>query len=292
VILSSNTCLDVFDYPRSLLEEHNLFLLPGADLAMKSIGAMVRWVDRAQNHGVRVAPPTRDSTLVDTATIGAWAEDEGRDLLRLAGVPVVPSELVTTVADAIDAALEFGYPVAMKVCSRDIPHKTDVGGVRLGVAGAKHVHDAFEAIIKSCAQKAPDAEVRGVLISPMRPTGIDLLVGVTWDDTFGPVLTVGLGGVWVEVMKDVSVRVLPVSDHEVHGMLLDLRGSTLLAGGRGSAPVDLEALTRVIQSIASAAMALGNRLEALEVNPLRIGDAGMEALDVLVTTRGASDDRA
>jgi hypothetical protein len=126
----------------------------------------------------------------------------------------------------------------------------------------------------------------------MRPAGIDLLVGVTWDDTFGPVLTVGLGGVWVEVMKDVSVRVLPVSDQEVHGMLLDLRGSTLLAGGRGSAPVDLEALTRVIQSIASAALALGDRLEALEVNPLRIGDAGMEALDVLVTTRGASDDRA
>jgi hypothetical protein len=116
----------------------------------------------------------------------------------------------------------------------------------------------------------------------MREPGLELLVGVTSDPTFGPVLTVGLGGIWVEVLKDSSLRVLPVARSEVTEMLEELKGVSLLKGGRGTKPVDLDGLSHVILSISQAALTLGPSLDALEVNPLRITQHGIEALDALV----------
>jgi succinyl-CoA synthetase beta subunit len=176
--------------------------------------------------------------------------------------------------------------VALKVCSRDILHKSDVGGVALGADGAGEVRAAYDRVVGSARAAVPGADVRGVLVSPMREAGLELLVGVTTDPTFGPVLTVGLGGIWVEVLKDVSMRVLPVGTVEITEMLEELKGAALLKGRRGTKPVDLDALSDVIASISRAALTLGPSLDALEVNPLRITDKGIEALDVLVATGG------
>ncbi|MFB9384744.1 acetate--CoA ligase family protein [Pseudonocardia petroleophila] len=287
ILLSSNTCRDVAEYPRRLLADNGLHLLPGADLAMASIGHMLRWTD--QRAGLLAAPApvdvprlqARDSTV---AAMGTWDEDEGRALLAEAGVPIVPARLVTTADEAADAAAKAGGPVALKICSRDVPHKSDVGGVALNVSGADAAARAFEDVVAACGAAVPDARLRGVLVSPMRAPGPELLVGITVDPTFGPVLAVGLGGVWVEVMEDSALRVLPVSATDVRDMLGELRGAALLRGARGTKPVDLDALSEVILTISRAALSLGGTLQTLEVNPLRISADGIECLDVLVTT--------
>lgn len=124
-------------------------------------------------------------------------------------------------------------------------------------------------------------------MSPLRDPGLELLVGVTTDPTFGPVLTIGLGGIWVETLEDSSLRVLPVAKSEVREMFDELKGAALLHGSRGTKPVDLDALSDVVLAISRSALSLGPALDALEVNPLRITDRGAEALDVLVATRKA-----
>ncbi|WP_432825801.1 acetate--CoA ligase family protein [Dactylosporangium sp. CA-092794] len=289
VFLSSNTCLDVSPYAQSLLSANSLFLLPGVDLAVTSLGHVVRWAE--QRSSLLVSPTEEPSGAVVAAGPAArtWAEDEGRALLEAAGVPIVPARLVRSAAEAADAALQLGGPVAMKICSRAIAHKSDVGGVVLGVEGAEAAVTTYDSIMATVARNVPGADLRGVLVSPMREPGPELLVGITVDRTFGPVLAVGLGGVWVEVLKDTTLRVLPVSVHEVRQMIEELKGAELLRGARGSRPADLDALSGVIVAISRAALSVGPDLDTLEVNPLRISGSRVEALDVLVTTTVGED---
>ncbi|MDQ7907460.1 acetate--CoA ligase family protein [Phytohabitans sp. ZYX-F-186] len=285
LFLASNTCLDLPDYPRGLLAGAGLHLLPGADLALKSLGHLMRWVDLrasvlADEPPARVSPDGGSGP----ALTGTWAEDEGRDLLTAHGVPMAPAVLVTDRRDAARLVAEWDGPVAMKVCSREIAHKSDIGGVILGVGSPPAAEAAFDRILAAAATHVPEATVRGVLVSPMRTGGLEMLIGVTSDPTFGAVLAVGLGGIWVEVFKDVSLRVLPVCPGTVKEMLLELKAAPLLRGVRGVAPVDLDALTDVIMAVSRAALALGDRLETLEVNPLRVDGAVVEGLDALVVT--------
>lgn len=285
ILFSSNTNLDVTDYARTLLHDNDVTLLPGVDLAMSSIGYLMDWID--QRDRVLKREPVESSPVVRAdLPVGAWDELEARGLLAEHGVQTVPTHLATSADEAVEAASKLGVPVALKVCSRDILHKSDVGGVALGVSGESDVRAAFDSVLRSAREAVPGADIRGVLVSPMREPGLELLVGVTNDPTFGPVLTVGLGGIWVEVLKDSSLRVLPIARSEVTEMLEELKGVSLLKGGRGTKPVDLEALSHVILSIAQAALTLGPSLDALEVNPLRITQHGIEALDALVATGG------
>jgi acetate---CoA ligase (ADP-forming) len=283
VFLSSNTCLDVTPYAQRLLAENDLFLLPGVDLAVASVGHVLRWVDQRARLLARRGDPASLPVEFTGPRARTWAEDEGRVLLEAAGVPVVPAVLVTSATQARAAAERAGGPVAMKVCSRRVTHKSDVGGVVLGVEDGDAAARAYDRIVAAVAAAVPDADVRGVLVSPMREPGHELLVGVTADPTFGPVLTVGLGGVWVELIEDVSMRVLPVDRDTVRAMLAELRGAASLTGARGSVPADLDALSDVVVGIGRAAAAVGE-LDTLEVNPLRVNGSRVEALDVLVTT--------
>ena len=138
--------------------------------------------------------------------------------------------------------------------------------------------------IHAAGAAVPGAVIDGILVTAMRPRGVELLAGVTVDPTFGPVLAVGLGGIWVEVLQDASLRVLPVDAAEVKRMLAELRGLPLLQGGRGTPPADLDAVAEAITSIGQAATSLGGALSALEVNPLWVSGDHVEALDVLVVT--------
>jgi acetate---CoA ligase (ADP-forming) len=286
VILSSNTCMNLDPYPARLLADNGLYLLPGADLALSSIGHMLRWVDLRDEFLAR--PPMPSALPVaypGKAGAGIWAETRGRELLSGFGVPVVPATLVNSEEDASAACAAVGGPCVLKVCSADIPHKSDVGGVILGVAGPEAAAAAYRRIVETIGRAAPGAGIDGVLVSPMRPEGPELLIGITVDPTFGPVLAVGLGGIWVEVLGDVSLRPLPVDDFVVRSMLRELKGYPLLTGARGSAGADIDSLAQAIVCITQAAAGLGERLDSLEVNPLRITAAGPEALDVLVITR-------
>jgi len=213
---------------------------------------------------------------------GEWSERQVSALLAANGVPVVPQRLATSAAEATTAAEQAGFPVALKVSAAGIAHKSDVGGVVLGVESADAAARAYDQIVTAVTAAAPGVPVEGVLVSPMRADGVDLLVGVVRDGTWGLTLVVGLGGIWVEVLQDSAVRSLPVTPSQVREMLGELRSFPLLTGARGTEPADLEELSRVIARIGDVAVALGDDVQELEVNPLRAAGARIEVLDALV----------
>jgi acyl-CoA synthetase (NDP forming) len=257
-------------------------VLGGIEFGLAAVGHATRWRERQQRaapDAVRMATPRAAPTTV----AGPWSEATARDLLARAGVPVVPGELVTSAGDAVRAAHRAGLPVALKICSAQITHKSDIGGVALNLRTDEEIEAAYHRVL-AAADQVPGAGVDGVLVTTMRPGGVELLAGVTVDPAFGPVLAVGLGGVWVEVLADTALRLLPAGPAEVKQMLGELKGAPLLHGVRGTPPADLDALAGVITAIAGAALSLGSALHTLEVNPLRVAGDQIEALDVLVVT--------
>jgi len=282
VIAAAHTCVDVSEYGREVLDEGGVHMLGGIDLAMTALGHALRWLEnRGRPRGAAITGGPGGS-----ADAGApWSEATARDLLAGSGIPVVPGELVSSADDAVAAARRFGPPVVLKVCSAQITHKSDIGGVAVGPRTEAEVRAAYARVL-AAGRAVPGARIDGVLVSPMRSGGVELIAGVTVDPTFGPVLAVGLGGIWVEVLDDTSLRVLPVDPGEVKRMLAELRGSALLQGARGRRPADLDALAEVICLLGDAAAALDGSLRALEVNPLWVDGSQVEALDVLIVTAG------
>lgn len=290
VVLQGAISADLTPYARRLLGERGLYVLGGIELGTRAIGHGARYHERRDAIlGSAPLPPALEVAPPGDAG-GVWPEHRVRALLEAAGIPVVPARLARSAAEAEAAAAAFGGPVAMKVASADLAHKSDIGGVRLGVdlTEAAAVYDHLAARL---AGARPDAVMGGVLVAPMRPGGVELLVGVVTDPTWGKVLSVGLGGVWVEVLADVSLRVLPVGEEDIAAMLAELRGAPLLRGGRGTRPVDLAALVSTIAAVARLAEGLGSALETLEINPLRVDGEQIEVLDALVVWAPAPSSR-
>jgi len=228
-------------------------------------------------------PPARPLRLPAEAR-GAWSEAVCRDLMTEAGIPVVPGVVANTPTAAGAAAAAYGVPVALKVVSADVLHKSDVGGVELQVAPAE-AEQAAAMLLRRVATAVPAALVDGVLVSPMRSDGLDLLVGVVREPGWGNVLAVGLGGLWAEAMQDVQRIALPASERQIERGLRRLKAWPLFEGARSSDRIDIPALVQVIARIADLSLGLGDQLAALEVNPLRVTPAGAEALDAVVVWR-------
>jgi acetate---CoA ligase (ADP-forming) len=196
------------------------------------------------------------------------------------GVTVIPAKLARSADEAVSFARDLG-PCALKIVSNDVAHKTDVGGVALDVTGDAAVRIAYESILQKVNLRMPGAAIEGVSVTPMRRGGLELLVGTLRDPQWGPLITVGLGGIWTEVLEDTQLSLLPVSPQDVESMLLRLRGARLLRGFRGSEPADISRLAHMISRIGEAALDLGPRLVTLEVNPLYVRGSEIEALDGL-----------
>ena len=207
---------------------------------------------------------------------GIWAEDRAAGLLGRCGVPVVPHRPAGDEAAAVAAAAELGYPVVVK--AGGLAHKSDTGGVRLNLGDEAAVRAAYRAV-------AAVADGGPVLVQPYRTGGVELITGIVRDPAWGLMLAVGLGGIWVEVLRDAALLPLPVSPGEVIGALRELRGLPVLRGARGTPPADLARVAEVIADIAAVAVSLGDRLESLEVNPLLVRGDQVEALDALITWR-------
>jgi acyl-CoA synthetase (NDP forming) len=246
--------------------------------AVAAFANAIRWSGWLRKPG---APePAEDDLDVADAT-GQWSEARGLELLADNGVPVVPWRRARTPEEAVAAARELGYPVAVKVLSPEILHKTDVGGVALGIASDDDVREAFEHVTAAAAE-VEGARLEGALVAAMRSGGIELIVGAVRDREWGPVLAVGLGGVWVHVADDTGLRLLPVRREDVRELLDELRGKALLQGVRGSRPADRDRLVEAIVAFARLAERLGPRLASIEANPLRVDGATVEALDAVV----------
>jgi acyl-CoA synthetase (NDP forming) len=226
----------------------------------------------------RESQPT-SAGVPSTADVRPQSERQVLEYLQARGIPVIPARVVTSAEEAVRHANLLGCSVALKIVSADIPHKTEVGGVMLDVTGDANVAAAYEQILSSARRAAPGARIEGISVAPMREAGLELFVGTLRDPQWGPVITVGLGGVWVEALRDTSLRLLPVSQADALAMLDELRGKALLDGFRGTPAVDRSAVARVIAAIGDAALALGPQLMSLEINPLRASGERIEALD-------------
>jgi acyl-CoA synthetase (NDP forming) len=282
VLLTSNTCMDLSPMASLVVERTGLHWTPGIEHGMRAIGCFRWWSEwvTATPH----TPEAETSPPISSARPfkGNWSEARARALLEQARIPLVPAILARSAEEAALAAQAAGLPVALKIQSPDLPHKSDVGGVSLNLGSSEAVREEFTAMLSRVQRERPNAVIEGILVSPMRPAGIELLVGVVRDDVWGPVLTVGLGGIWTEVLKDTAVRVLPVRRGEVEQMLGELRGAVSLRGSRGQEGADLQAVGEVIYRVSRLASALGPHLSALEINPLLVKGSRIEALDVLV----------
>ncbi len=216
-------------------------------------------------------------------------EHQVKQWLAQFGVPVGHAEVVCDAAQANAAALRLGGPLAMKILSPDIAHKTEAGGVRLNL-GCGDVAQAAQQMLDTVSAAAPDAELRGLLLQPMEQGVCELIIGVTRDPVFGLTMTVGLGGIMTELFQDVSHRLLPVDAGMAHEMLQELRAYRLMQGFRGKPPADIDAAAQAIVAVSTAAMAAGSALAELEINPLLVRPQGQGAvaLDALLTFNEAA----
>ncbi|AWK09706.1 acetate--CoA ligase family protein [Streptomyces spongiicola] len=213
------------------------------------------------------------------------SEHAAKQLLRAYGIRVPREQLVTSAAAAVRAAGLVGYPVVMKASAPRLAHKTELGLVRIGLTSASQVRDTYRELTDIARYEGVDLD--GVLVCQMVERGVEMVVGVAQDELFGPTVTVGLGGVLVEVLRDVAVRVPPFGEEEARSMLAELRGRALLDGVRGGPPVDVDALVEVVLRVQRMALELGGELAELDINPLMVlpRGQGAVALDALAVCR-------
>jgi acyl-CoA synthetase (NDP forming) len=204
-------------------------------------------------------------------------EAEAKRLLAEAGLPAVPEKACANVEEAVRAADAMGYPVVAKILSPDILHKSDIGGVILNIADAAAVREAHATLLARAAQHAPKARIEGVLIAKQINGGVEMALGVLRDPVFGPVAMVGLGGVFIEILKDVAFRRCPFNETEAEAMIRSLKGFPLLDGARGKPKADVKALAGALAALSRFAVAAGPRLASVDVNPMLVLPAGQGA---------------
>lgn len=239
------------------------------------------------------APPSAVPALASNPlqlSPGTMSEPDALALLAEAGVPVVEHRVVRSADEAAAAAEAIGDAVVVKIVSADIPHKSDVGGVALGLRGAAQAKAAFERTRDRALTARPDARLDGALVARMLAGGVECIAGVHRDPVFGPVLMFGLGGIHVETLRDVSLRALPITRGDALAMVRELRAFAILDGARGRAPVDLDSIADALCALAGFALRAGDSLDSAEINPLIArprADGGCVAVDALVVGRAA-----
>lgn len=208
-------------------------------------------------------------------------EYEAWELFRTYGIPVPECRLVKSAAEAAKAASAIGYPVVLKIVSRDILHKSDVGGVKVKLSDENAVRAAYDEILNNVKKSRPDAVIDGILVNEMLKPGLETIIGMTKDVSFGPALMFGLGGIFVEVLKDVSFRVLPLTREDAIEMMHEIKGSKMLLGVRGEKPKDIEAMAELLLKVAG--MIEDNpEIKELDINPCYMYEQGVMPADARV----------
>ena len=246
------------------------------------------WRKRAVHEVREVAEPSVPAQVADLlAGEGPLSELESAEVAAAYGISVAGSALVGSADDAAEAATMAGYPVVLKACGRGILHKTDAGLVRVGLTEEGAVRAAYEELASAGRAAAGEGGFDGVLVQEMVAGGEEVIVGASQDPQFGPVVLFGLGGVFTEVIEDVSLRVAPLTRRDAHEMIREIKGFPVLDGARGRPRADLEALEELILNVSRMAMDLRDRVQELDLNPVRVRPEGMGvvALDALVVRR-------
>jgi acyl-CoA synthetase (NDP forming) len=254
--------------------------------------ALTHWHRRADQRtaapALRISPEAAlpaAAELIQASPNATLTEREAKAVLAAYGVPVVRDAVVRSAEDAARAAAEAGFPVALKVESADIPHKTEAGVIRLNLRTAAEVREAFAQVMANAVRVAAPDRIHGVLVQPMVPPGVEVMVGARVDPQFGPMVVVGLGGIFVEVLRDTSARLAPVDATEARRMLGELKAQALLRGFRGAQPVDLDALAAVIARVSEFASDQRELVAELDINPLICAGERIVAVDALIARK-------
>jgi len=233
-------------------------------------------------------PEVRDEVRRRLAAAGrVLTEVEAKALLARYGVPRPQEMLVTTAGEAVKAAARIGGPVALKIQSADITHKTEAGGIALGVLGETAVREAYQRVLASTKRAYPEAPVQGILVQAMAPPGREIILGITRDSTFGPMLMVGLGGIHVEVLRDIAFTPVPIGEQEALALLNQLKGAALLGSIRGTPPADCAALAKLIAKLSGFAADHADLIEEIDLNPVIVHPQGqgLTVVDALIVKR-------
>ena len=262
------------------LRKLGIACFPTIDSAMRGLAALGR-IERFR-HEPPAARPVEPPQPLDPAA--CRNEATAKAVLAAAGLSFVPEVIATSADEAMAAAEKFGVAVAMKILSPDIQHKSDIGGVALNVRGGADAKAAFTRLIAAATLNAPDARLDGVLVSPMTTGGTELILGTLSDPVFGPVVMVGLGGIFAEIFEDTALRLAPVTESEAQAMLRELRAFPLLDGARGRAPADLDAAASAVAALSRFAARHAADIAEIDINPLLVQARGQGAvaLDALL----------
>lgn len=208
-------------------------------------------------------------------------EVEAKQLLKQAGINVVETRLAASKEEALSISKELGYPVVLKIASADVVHKSDAGGVKLDLKTAAQAGKAYDDILKAIKKQYPEAKIQGVSVQKMAKPGIEVIIGVSKDPQFGSVMMFGLGGVLVEILKDVSFRIVPLEKRDAREMIREIKGYPVLEGYRGQAPADVASLEEMILKVSSF-VEQHPEVEQLDLNPVFAHSDGAVAVDARI----------
>lgn len=262
-------------------EMHDLMVFEDPSRAVRALGHLADFAEAARAGGADPAdlPAVPAEVTLPAEQVG---ERQAKAILAAAGIGMLPEEIAATPEAAAEAATRVGFPVALKIVSPDIPHKTEVGGVALGLADTDAVRTEAADMLARVRDKAPDARIDGLLVSAMASGGVELVIGVRNDPVMGPMVMVGLGGIFVEIFKDVVLDIAPVTPAEARRMVERLKGAALLRGARGIAAVDIEAVADAVSRLSVLAARQPDAFDSIEINPLLARAQGAVALDALI----------
>jgi len=274
---------------RIRIQELGIPVFPAPERAIRGIAAAV-WYARFRQPQ-KEAPSEASSTAKAGAPPGKGdqrflTEIEAIKYLKQYKIPYPKHGLARTAKDAVTIAKRIGYPVVLKIVSPHVVHKSDVGGVLMGLNNGKEVARGFNEMKDHLAKVLPEAPIEGILVCKQAPKGLDVIVGALEDPVFGSAIMFGLGGIFTEVMQDVSFRLVPLNREDAQGMIAEIRGYPLLSGARGQVRCDLDQLTELLLSV-SRMIADQRSIRELDLNPIRLFDKGLMALDVRVMKQGS-----
>ncbi|MBI9043796.1 MAG: acetate--CoA ligase family protein [Anaerolineaceae bacterium] len=293
ILMFSNLAAGFDPETEQRLRDENIAYLQGTQEALKAIEAFVKYANfKRENQGILAECKTTepsDKTLhwreYFSNQKGSLTEIEGRKLLIDYGIQGPKEAVAADEASAVEAAHEIGFPVVLKILSPDIQHKTEFGGVRVGLEDAEAVSKAFQEVMQAAHEHKPDARLEGVIIQEMIPSNAtEVILGIIKDAAFGPVIVFGSGGILVELVKDSALRLPPLTAEETLAMIHETKGINLLKGYRGSPAADMNALVDAIVKLSQLAVDLGDQIAALEINPLMVlpDGEGVRAVDAVI----------
>lgn len=215
-------------------------------------------------------------------------EPEAMEFAKAFGITTPEYRVATSPGDAVQAAASIGFPVVLKIVSPNVSHKTDVGGVKVGIHDNKGIKAAYEEIIKNVQKNCPDAMIRGIIVSEMALSAPEVIIGGLRDPQFGPAVMFGMGGVFVEICKDISFRIAPLEEYEALEMIGEVKGSAILRGFRNSEPLDISAIVQAILKVSDMMVSL-SEIKEVDLNPVLVYPKGVKAVDARIILTGVQE---